>query len=153
MKPLFIATATAIITLEFLAGHAQAQDKKQTRAEETIIKMENEWAEALIKADQAVIDRLVTPEWTVVGADGKLQSKAQADEELKSGAVKFESFKVDELKVKVFGKTAIAQGVETEKSSYKGKDTSGQYRFTDVFVKRNGRWQAVATQITRVEKS
>jgi ketosteroid isomerase-like protein len=153
MKPLFLISATAIIALEFLAGPAQAQEKKQARAEEAIIKMEKEWADALVKADQAVIDRLVTPDWTVIGADGKRQSKAQADEELKSGAVKFESFKMDELNVKVYGKTAVAQGVETEKSSYKGKDTSGQYRFTDVFVKRNGRWQAVATQITRVEKS
>jgi hypothetical protein len=43
-------------------------------------------------------------------------------------------------------------GLDTEKSSYKGKDTSGQYRFTDVFVKRNGLWHAVATHASKVAK-
>ncbi len=54
--------------------------------------------------------------------------------------------------MRAYGDTAVVHGLETEKSSYKGKDTSGQYRFTDVFVKRNGRWQAIATQVTRVAK-
>ena len=46
---------------------------------------------------------------------------------------------------------AIVHGLETEKSSYKGKDISGQYRFTDVFMKREGKWMAIATHVTRVE--
>jgi len=39
-------------------------------------------------------------------------------------------------------------GSNEEKSAYKGKDTSGRYTWIDVFVKRNGRWQAVASQST-----
>jgi hypothetical protein len=54
--------------------------------------------------------------------------------------------------VRVYGDTAIASGLGTEKSTYKGKDTSGQYRYTDVFVKRNGTWQAVATHGSKVTK-
>jgi hypothetical protein len=45
---------------------------------------------------------------------------------------------------------AIVLGLETEKSMIHGKDMSGQYRFTDVFVKRDGRWQAVASHASRV---
>ena len=40
-------------------------------------------------------------------------------------------------------------GSDTEKSTYKGKDSSGKYVWTDVFVERNGRWQAVASQSTK----
>jgi hypothetical protein len=43
-------------------------------------------------------------------------------------------------------------GSDTEKSTYHGKDSSGQYSWTDVFVKRNGQWQAVASQSTKVPK-
>ena len=53
------------------------------------------------------------------------------------------------MKVRVFGTTAIVTGSDTEKSTYKGKDSSGKYVWTDVFVERNGRWQAVASQSTK----
>jgi ketosteroid isomerase-like protein len=54
--------------------------------------------------------------------------------------------------VHVDGDTAVVFGLETEKSTYKGADSSGQYRFTDVFVKRNGVWKAIATHVTKVAK-
>ena len=50
----------------------------------------------------------------------------------------------------MYGDMAIVLGLETEKSKIHGKDMSGQYRFTDVFVKRDGRWQAIASPLSRV---
>jgi ketosteroid isomerase-like protein len=128
----------------------QAADGSSKAVEQTIQKLEQEWADALVKGDQAAIDRIVTKDWTLTDPEGALVTKSKADADLKSGTVKFESFKTDDLVVRVYGDTAVAFGLETEKSSYKGKDTSGQYRFTDVFVKIDGRWQAVCTQLTRV---
>ncbi len=46
------------------------------------------------------------------------------------------------MKVRVFGNSAVVTGSETEKSSYQGKDTSGKSAWTDVWVMRNGKWQA-----------
>jgi hypothetical protein len=46
--------------------------------------------------------------------------------------------------------TAAVHGLWTEKSSLNGKDTSGTYRYTDTFIKRDGRWQAVATFTTKL---
>jgi ketosteroid isomerase-like protein len=54
--------------------------------------------------------------------------------------------------VRVFGDTVIVHGLETEKSTYKGADSSGQYRFTDVFIKRDGVWVAVAEHGSKVRK-
>jgi len=56
------------------------------------------------------------------------------------------------MKVRVFGDTAVVTGSDDEKSSYKSKDTSGHYLWSDVFVKREGRWQAVASQGTLMAK-
>ena len=117
-----------------------------------IRQLEDDWAAALVKADKAVVDRIVAPEWVLTTPDGQMQTKAQADAELASGAMKFASFHLDDLQVKVYGDTAIAFGLETEKSTFNGKDVSGQYRFTDVFVKRGGRWMAVATHVSMVVK-
>jgi hypothetical protein len=56
------------------------------------------------------------------------------------------------MKVRVFGNTAVVTGSDTEKSTYKGKDSSGKYAWMDVFANRNGRWQAVASESTMVTK-
>ena len=81
-----------------------------------------------------------------------MQTRAEANAELKSGAMTFESFKLDDLKVRVIGDTAVVHGLDTEKTTYKGKDVSGQIRFTDIFVKRDGKWLCVATPASKVEK-
>ena len=55
------------------------------------------------------------------------------------------------MKVRVFGNAAVVTGRTTIKGGkYKGKDISGQYRFTDTWVKRNGHWLCVASANTRV---
>ncbi len=152
MKPFILAAvlALAVPSLALCETEKKEKESKADRVEDKIIKMEHDWADALEKSDLATIDRLVDPDWTLVDPAGALVTKAQSDADIKSGALKIESFKIEDLKVKVYGDTAIVWGLETEKSTYKGKDTSGQYRFTDVIVKRHGKWRAVATQVSRV---
>ena len=48
------------------------------------------------------------------------------------------------------GNSAVVTYQTTDKGTYKGNDLSGQYRWTDVFVKQGGVWQIVATQGTRI---
>ena len=100
----------------------------------------------------ATIERMEAPDYMFTDPDGNLNTKAESDGMIKSGDVKIASFKIDDLKVRVKGTTAVVHGLETEKSTYKGTDTSGQYRFTDVFVKHNGTWKAIATQSSKVVK-
>jgi ketosteroid isomerase-like protein len=61
-----------------------------------------------------------------------------------------ESSKSEDMKVQVYRDTAVVTYRSTDKGNYKGNDISGRYRWTDVFVKRNGRWQVVSTQGTRI---
>jgi ketosteroid isomerase-like protein len=75
--------------------------------------------------------------------------KAQDKTDLSSGDLKFESMELSDLNVHVYGNTAVAAGTNTLKGTYKGQDISGKYRFTDTWVKRNGKWQVVASQSTK----
>ena len=58
----------------------------------------------------------------------------------------------NEMKVRTYGDTAVSTGRSTIKAKVNGQDASGEYRFTDVWVKRGDRWQAVASQVTRIAK-
>lgn len=142
---LFLAVAS-------LAYVQAASSPASSADEKAVAKLEQDWAVALVKKDLATIDAITSPDWVVTLPDGTMVTKAQFDSDLKSGVVVFTEFKVEDLKVKVYGDTAVAFGLETEKSTYKGSDMSGQYRFTDVFTKRNGKWTCVATHVSKVEK-
>jgi len=116
------------------------------KVEQTLIQMERDWGQALVKADVATMDRILADDWFGQGPPGGSSNKAGALADLKSGTPKYDSVTPGEMKVRVFGDVAVVTGTQDEKSSYKGKDSSGHYVWTDVFVKRQGKWRAVVSQ-------
>ena len=55
------------------------------------------------------------------------------------------------MKAMMFGVTAVVHGLSIEKSTTNGKDTSQQLRYTEVYAKRDGRWQCVTQYLTKVQ--
>lgn len=118
--------------------------------EQTLKQMERDWNQATIAKDVEKVNRILADDWTGIDFRGTTVTKAETIEELKSGESGNQSVELGEITVKVFGNTAVVIGSDTEKSTYHGKDSSGRYTWTDVFVKRAGRWQAVASQSTKI---
>ncbi len=114
-----------------------------------LMKIEEEWAAASVRNDWAVFDRMFAPDYAN-NVDGLIVSKKQFLANMRSGAWKTASASPSELKVLVLGETGIVHGLWTEKSSLNGQDLSGTYRYTDVFAKRDGRWQCVTSYNTKV---
>jgi ketosteroid isomerase-like protein len=154
MKRLVLPAVLAVVAASLVSGPLTAAEPEMTSGsvEKTIIKLELDWGNALAKGDVAWIDGICADDWMITDPEGNLITKEQSDADMKSGALAIESFKIDDLVVHVHGDTAVAFGLETEKSKYKGADSSGQYRFTDTFAKRDGKWMAVATHVTKVVK-
>ena len=120
--------------------------------EQSLMQMERDWTQAGLKKDAATLDKIIADDWVALSFDGKTMTKAEILADLKSGASAVQSVDLGAMKVRVFGNTAVVTGSDTEKSTYKGKDSSGKYVWTDVFVMRQGHWQAAASQSTKVEK-
>jgi ketosteroid isomerase-like protein len=118
---------------------------------EQITKIEREWSESFVKRDSSVPQQVEAEDFTMVDPDGKLLNKGE-DIKNMTGDVVFTASKVDDLKVRIFGDAAVAVGVSSVKGHDKKNDISGQYRWTDTFVKQNGEWRAVASQVTFVKK-
>ncbi len=118
--------------------------------EEAIVALEREWLDALEKSDVAALDRILADDFVEVGPGGESQDKATSLAETRKGDMAFESIEMIDSKTRVFGNTALLIGTGAVKASYKGEDMSGTYRWTDAFVKRNGRWVAVSGHVTRV---
>lgn len=142
---------TTLVLTSCFATSAIAADKTAA-VEKEITKIENELAVACVKADVEALGRYNAPDWTFTAPDGQVLTWAEGAELWKKGAIKVAAMKLDEVKVKVYGNTAIASVLDTETTTIKGKDVSGQYRTTDVFLKRDGKWMIVATHSCKVVK-
>ena len=134
----------------FLQGQAKPAAKAEP-AGDALLQIERDWTQAGLKKDAAALDKILGDDWVGTDFEGKQFTKAQVVADLKSGASVSQTVDLADMKARVMGNTAIVTGSDVEKSSYKGKDTSGKYVWTDVFMMRGGRGQAVASQSTKVK--
>jgi ketosteroid isomerase-like protein len=127
----------------------QAQSDKNA-IEQTLVQMEHDWSQADTQKDAAALDRILADDWIGIDFEGTVLTKSQALQGIRSDSTVLESTVLGDIKVRIYGNTAIVTGTDTEKSEYHGKDSSGKYLWTDVFVLRDGRWQAVSSQSTKL---
>jgi ketosteroid isomerase-like protein len=121
-------------------------------AEEELLKLEKEFAEAIVKNDLEGIGRLVTDDWIIIGPDGEIVDQARFFEVIKSGALTHDTMESDDFRVRVYGDSAVVTAITRTKGKFMGQEFSTQERATDVFVKRDERWQCVLTHLTRLPK-
>lgn len=144
MKKLFIA-----LTLMMLFGSLAYGQKKMT-VEQTLMNIEQEMADAIIKGDWSVYDKYTADNGTFTDPGGMMANKSQTMAMFKSGDLKLTSSKIENMKVQMFGKTAIVTYKTRDTGTFKGRDISGQYRWIDVFVKMGSKWKLVAGQGTPI---
>ena len=160
MKGMLLIPVLAAVALTLALGQEPAQKKSPGKGkgagsgtiEQQIKDLEKQWTDAELKQDAVALDRILADDIVEIESTGQVQTKAEDLADLKSGEFKLESLSFGDMKVRVFGNVAVVNGPYTMKGTYKGKDISHEGHFTDVFVKRQGRWQCVSTQSTPVTK-
>jgi len=118
--------------------------------EQSLLQLEREWMEALENSDVDALGKILATDY-VRNFDGQVTTRAQLLANLRRGAFKTESATASDMKALVLGSRAIVQGVTTFKGSERGTDTSGKYLWTDVYEKRDGRWQCVTGYVSKVD--
>ena len=157
MKRIAIAVSVVVLVLAVSVSAQPNQEvekqyafKKRMSPDQELITLENEWRDALVKHDWAFLDQILADDCIWTDPDGNVWTKAQFLASLKSGEDVISSLVSDDMEVRVYGDTAVVTGRTTVKEQYKGKDISGQYQWTDMWVKDYaGRWQCVASHSSR----
>jgi ketosteroid isomerase-like protein len=118
-----------------------------------LLYMEREWNDAMKNRDAVWFERNYADDATdVISRTGGLLTKAEAVAEARNSKDTIASHELSDTNVRVVGDTAVVTGVNHVKGSdEKGQPFERRVRFTDVFVKRDGRWQVLATQGTRIQ--
>ncbi len=119
-------------------------------AEQAVGQLHNESFQAILRADTTVLDRVWADDYSLTNPGGNVMAKAAFIGALKSGGLKFETLDLSDTNVRVYGDTAVVTGRATVKAKGDNQDIAEQVRYISVYVKRQGQWQAVAMQTTRI---
>ena len=124
--------------------------RDHSQKKQTLIKIQQEWAEARVKGDSSYTRQLEAEDCAIVWPDGRIVDK-RGDLQSMTGDIVFSEFKINDLQVRLRGKTGIVVGQGTI-SARKGQQNllGGKFVWTDTFMKQGGEWKVVASQITPV---
>jgi hypothetical protein len=112
---------------------------------EQILQLERDWTQSFVTMDVAANERIVADDFLGTEPDGKRIKKADLIAEVKTGdALLSNRLNEDDVTIRFYGQTAVVNGSESWKRKPDGK--TGRFIWTDIFVKRTGKWQVVASQ-------
>jgi hypothetical protein len=124
----------------FLAVPMQDTDTR------TLLRLEDEWASALVKRDSVVFNRLFAPGFVYTEND-QMMDRAAVLHAVMAGSDTVTAAHNEKMEVHRYGPvTAVVTGWIVVRGRNAGREFERRYRFTDTWVKRGGRWQMVASQ-------
>jgi ketosteroid isomerase-like protein len=113
--------------------------------EHEILRLEEELRQAEMRVDAEALDGFYANDIMVTAPVGVVVDKPLVQEELRRArTARIEVFDKDDVKVRAYGETAVASYRLTVKGQNEGIEISQQFRVTDVWLRRAGRWQVVS---------
>lgn len=141
-----IAAACLAVTLLAEIGFAQGSEEEQVRR----AMAENQ--AAILHKDAATLSREYGDDYMRIGNTGTIQSKAEAIKALVGSDWTVTHHEQSDIKIRLYGDAAVVTGLSTFTGAHKGQPPqTHKERYTQVWVKRNGRWEMTLQQRTSIE--
>ncbi len=128
-------------------------DLRDAETTEVLKRLNRAWMDAYTKRDVAFLDQYMSEDYVGTFPDGTVHDKKSEIEAVRSGAVTITQMTPREMKVRVYRDAAVITGQSTIEATVKGQEMSDEFRFTDVWIKLDEHWRAVASQVTRIDRS
>ena len=145
--------ATLLVTVLTIAGAAPAAAQAQQRAQsdqDILMKIERDWDTAYHNRDITFIENVLATEFVATYAEGGRADRARELQLAAEFNQQIDSSVLDEFIIRIYGDTAVVHMTQHLTGPSKGKPLTVTFRYIDVFVMRDGRWQCVASQSTKV---
>lgn len=153
-KPLrYLLVVASVVAFSFSGVRVMSSGQRPTTpnaAAADVAALEMQFAQALVKADVEVLGALVDDDWIIIGPDGGITGKSAFLEVVRSGALTHSTMEFDDTRVRVYGDTAIVTARAVTTGAYQGHAFTTRERSTDIFVRKQGVWKCVLTQLTTI---
>lgn len=134
-----------------LAQHAPALPHHENHAiHKEIEGLEMQWRQAVISNNVGQMDHLLADDYIGISANGTVETKAQALAQRRAGTVKISQLDLTDLKVRVYGDTAVVTSQANLQGVNGQSNISGNYRYTRVYNRRLGQWKIVSFEASRM---
>jgi ketosteroid isomerase-like protein len=147
MKKWRMMACVALASLALTAG-VGAQDVQSDQ--QILIELERQWDRAFRSRNVEVLDRVLAEDFIATYGDGQRGDKAKELALATEFDQQVDSSRLDEFIVRIYRDTAVVLFTQHLVGPVQGKPTDVTYRYIDVWVIRDGRWQCVTSQSTRV---
>lgn len=152
MKKLVLAIFTVVFFAIPCFSQKVAEGVPVTKEGHEIFATITKWADAVRSRDTKALDALFDEDLIVTAADGKTRGKTEELDALKpSPDVRVVSIINDDVKVRLFGQSAVATGLNRMRIVSGGKDVNFAFRYTAVFINKAERWQLAALHISQLK--
>ena len=143
-------TRLVLVALFFVVASLTAGGVEQgtgARKDELLLaELQQALAKAWVSADRATIERIIAHDWRSTSPDGQMRDRAGVLADVfETGLHRIHRVEIDDVNVRLFGDAAIVTGRTHGIGEVEGSTYDVVIRFTDTFVRRQGRWQAVAS--------
>jgi ketosteroid isomerase-like protein len=142
----------SLLLIAAVSAHAQPRNQGSRGVVEEIRKADRERIQAQVHADAVALDRIYADDFIGVGPSGTVRTKKDVLADFASGSLKFQSITTDEVRIRVYGDTAVETGLSTMKGQDADKVVPEENRFTRVWIKQGGRWRLVANHYSNLVK-
>lgn len=137
----------------FAAQHVTARPRPSIEGGDSetireILEMERQAREASIRRDADFSQRTLAEDYVAITPLGQVTTKQDTVSARKSGQLRYDTINVSDMVVRIYGDTAVVTARADVKGHQLGEDFSGPYRYTRVWVRKTGHWQAVSYQAT-----
>jgi ketosteroid isomerase-like protein len=144
-----------LVTLLFPAlvmgqGETKSKVPQVPGVKQQLMQMEDDWLKAAQNKDVATLKRIIAEDWIGTNEKAEVVNREQDISNITANTDVIESDQSFNMHVRIYGNTAIVTGGDRAKGTRNGKAFTETYRWTDVFVKRGGTWQAVVSQWMKV---
>ena len=151
-RPHRSAAAMLLLLVSAVGSRLTAQGAAaRPTPEDSVRAVELARGQALLRADTAALSRMVADEFIEISRLGQLRTRAANIRDIGSGDLKLQSVRYDSLTVRIYGDVAVLTGIADNTGVFRGIPFSGKIRYMRIFVRRDGRWQAVAMQQTPLQ--
>jgi ketosteroid isomerase-like protein len=139
-----------VLALALTATSLSAQTRPAQSDQNILIQLEKDWDAAFLRKDAAFVEKILADEFMATYSDGTTGDKAKELMLTAEFNQKIDSSVLDDFTVRIYGDTAVVWFSRHLEGPSQGRRLEVHYRFIDVFVWRENRWQCVASQSAKV---